>query len=34
MKKIPEILDRMADVILAYKPKSKRKPRRKKRSAK
>ena len=30
MKKIPEILNRMADVVLAYKPKKKAKRKKKK----
>ena len=31
MKKLPEILNRIADVVLAYRPKPKKKAKRKKR---
>lgn len=33
-KKIPEALDRIADVVLAYRPKAKRKKPRKRKKAK
>jgi hypothetical protein len=33
MKKIPPILDAIAAVVLAYRPKDKKKPKRKKRKA-
>lgn len=32
MKKTPEILDKVADIVLAYKPKQKKKPKRKKKA--
>ncbi len=34
MKPVPEVLDKMADVILAYRPKSKAKKPRKRKKAK
>jgi hypothetical protein len=34
MKGVPEVLDKMADVVLAYRPKSKAKKARKRKKAK